>query len=93
MRWELRLLGAGPRSRGLSGCWFDKTWKLFWCRGTFEQATEPAIAHIGPCDKLATQSGVDPLYPPRDPERDKAFKKTRRDHQGSVKTSRILVLL
>lgn len=30
--------------------------------GTLKQGTEPTIAHVGPCDKLMTRSGVYPAF-------------------------------
>lgn len=30
--------------------------------GTLEQGTKPTIAHIGPCDKLTTHSGMHPAF-------------------------------
>lgn len=32
------------------------------CRGTLEQCTETAVNHIGPCDELVTDPGVDPAF-------------------------------
>lgn len=53
------------------------------CQGTLEQITEPTNAHIRNCDELLTnQEWTLPspnVHPRRNPDGDKAVKKTRQD--------------